>query len=44
MRGSWEGATLAHMIFLSDEDVVRIGETKTGIAYCPVRTSTWVSA
>jgi 5-methylthioadenosine/S-adenosylhomocysteine deaminase len=31
-----EGATLAHMIFLSDDDVARVGETKTGVAYCPV--------
>jgi 5-methylthioadenosine/S-adenosylhomocysteine deaminase len=30
------GATLAHMIFLSDEDVARVGETGTGVAYCPV--------
>ena len=30
------GATLAHMIFLSDDDVARVGETKTGVAYCPV--------
>lgn len=31
-----EGATLAHMIFLSDEEVARVGETRTGVAYCPV--------
>lgn len=31
-----EGATLAHMIFLSDEEVARVGETGTGVAYCPV--------
>lgn len=30
------GATLAHMIFLSDREVERVGETATGIAYCPV--------
>jgi 5-methylthioadenosine/S-adenosylhomocysteine deaminase len=30
------GATLAHMIFLSDEDVERVGTTQTGVAYCPI--------
>ena len=30
------GATLAHMIFLSDREVERVGETETGVAYCPV--------
>jgi 5-methylthioadenosine/S-adenosylhomocysteine deaminase len=30
------GATLAHMIFLSDREVERVGETATGVAYCPV--------
>jgi 5-methylthioadenosine/S-adenosylhomocysteine deaminase len=29
-------ATLAHMIFLSDQEVERVGETQTGIAYCPI--------
>jgi 5-methylthioadenosine/S-adenosylhomocysteine deaminase len=31
-----DGATLAHMIFLSDDEVARVGETGTGVAYCPV--------
>jgi 5-methylthioadenosine/S-adenosylhomocysteine deaminase len=30
------GATLAHMIFLSDREVAEVGETETGVAYCPV--------
>lgn len=30
------GGTLAHMIFLSDREVARVGETGTGVAYCPV--------
>jgi 5-methylthioadenosine/S-adenosylhomocysteine deaminase len=29
-------ATLAHMIFLSDDEILRVGETGTGVAYCPV--------
>ncbi len=29
-------ATLAHMIFLSDQEVQRVGETRTRIAYCPI--------
>ncbi len=30
------GATLAHGIFFDDREVERLGETSTGIAYCPV--------
>jgi 5-methylthioadenosine/S-adenosylhomocysteine deaminase len=30
------GTTLAHMVFLSDREVMRAGETGTGVAYCPV--------
>ena len=29
-------ATLAHGIFLDDNEVERVGETQTGIAYCPI--------
>ena len=29
-------ATLAHMIFLSDREVERVGDTRTGVAYCPI--------
>ena len=31
-----ERTTLAHMIFLSDREVERVGETRTGVAYCPI--------
>lgn len=31
-----ERTTLAHMIFLSDREVERVGATKTGVAYCPI--------
>lgn len=30
------GATIAHGIFLDDREVARVGETATGIAYCPL--------
>lgn len=30
------GATLAHGIFLDDREIERVGETGTGIAYCPI--------
>lgn len=30
------GATLAHGIFFDDREVERVGETETGIAYCPI--------
>jgi len=30
------GATLAHGIFLDDREVERVGETNTGVAYCPI--------
>jgi 5-methylthioadenosine/S-adenosylhomocysteine deaminase len=30
------GATIAHGIYLSDREVERVGETGTGVAYCPV--------
>ncbi len=30
------GATLAHAIFLEDAEVAWLGESRTGIAYCPV--------
>jgi 5-methylthioadenosine/S-adenosylhomocysteine deaminase len=30
-----EDATIAHGIFLSDQEVERVGATKTGVAYCP---------
>ena len=30
------GATLAHGIFFDDQEIARLGETGTGIAYCPV--------
>ena len=29
-------ATLAHGIFLDDREVERVGETSTGVAYCPI--------
>jgi 5-methylthioadenosine/S-adenosylhomocysteine deaminase len=29
-------ATLAHMIYLSDREVERVGETQTSVAYCPI--------
>jgi 5-methylthioadenosine/S-adenosylhomocysteine deaminase len=31
-----DGATLAHGIFFDDREVERVGETGTGIAYCPI--------
>jgi 5-methylthioadenosine/S-adenosylhomocysteine deaminase len=31
-----DGATLAHGIFFDDREVERVGETGTGVAYCPV--------
>jgi 5-methylthioadenosine/S-adenosylhomocysteine deaminase len=31
-----ERTTLAHMIFLSDREVERVGATRTGVAYCPI--------
>jgi 5-methylthioadenosine/S-adenosylhomocysteine deaminase len=31
-----ERTTLAHMIFLSDSEVERVGATQTGVAYCPI--------
>ena len=31
-----QDATLAHGIFLSDKEVELLGETNTGVAYCPV--------
>lgn len=31
-----QGATLAHGIFLDDREVGRVGETGTGVAYCPI--------
>jgi 5-methylthioadenosine/S-adenosylhomocysteine deaminase len=31
-----QGATLAHGIYFTDREVERVGETQTGIAYCPV--------